>query len=162
VTVLSCLIRDERHQALLGVLLFDDVLALATAYLTAEKEGASRVERVVEERIFRTEQLRRKTQAWTNEAPRRCGFGDEGVAFVVNVFHGGAGKVFRRPLEVIDVGAVPAPKLFGVVRAYPFEPGDLRGDLDGSDAVSRSTRLGEEEASNFNAVAHHVEQHAAT
>src|SRR5690606_5248712 len=71
VAVLGRLVADEGHQALLRILLLDEVLALLTLHLAAEEEARAAVQRVVVHRILGAEELGAQPEAGADESPRR-------------------------------------------------------------------------------------------
>src|SRR4029450_10391056 len=75
VAVLEHLAAQERHQALLGVLLLDQVLAGRARDAPAEEHARAAVQAVHRDGVLGAEQLHAEPEPGADEAPRRGGLG---------------------------------------------------------------------------------------
>ena len=137
VAVFRGLVADDGHEALLGVLLLDEVLAGGARDPAAEEKLRAGGEGVVREGVFRPEQFRRKPQAGADKGPRRRDLADQRAALLIGILDGGAREVLGGTLRVVHGGAHRALEHLHVFRARPFQRMDVAGDLHGPDAGAR-------------------------
>ncbi len=115
------LVLDDGHEALLGVLLLDQVLAGLAGDLAGQEDPQSRTERADLQRVLRSEQLDLDPQSRADISPGGAGFDQHRGALLVAQCQRPAGEVFGRPGGVVDHVAHRLAQLADIARLGPFQ-----------------------------------------
>src|SRR5690606_13304257 len=153
VAVFRRLVADDRHQPLLGILFFHEVLADIALDAPAQEQASAGFERVVGEGILGPEQLAAESESGADETPRSGDFADERSAGFIDILDRRAREVLRWTFRIVDLRTHALAELGGVFRARPLEAVDVSRYLHRTHAVPRLAGFGQEEAGDFHAVA---------
>src|SRR6185503_20416906 len=102
VAVGGLLIGDDGHEALLRVLLFDEIFTGFTLHATAEEDGEVGGQAIDLEGVLGSEQLGAQTEGGTDETPRGRRLDEKLLAAAGAERYRGAREVLGRRARVID------------------------------------------------------------